>query len=416
MLAAGVVLASLLRERQVLVRRAARTGAERAALLKAVAYTVRHEVNALVGSLPVEKGEAGRDEQVRKLNAALADALEVCDAAAGGLSVSPKMVDLRSEVRRLIGLVNDRLEREGRPVIVRPSGLVQFWAIADPLRLRQCLGTLIDQAVAQTPWGRVLVSMRTEELGCGGHRVTFLVKDSGPGMDQARARFFFDPVRYGENPALAGRPAAMLALNLARDLAIAMGGTISAHSRAGCGTTFLMKFTTEPCSPPDGETTDDPGQGLRADLVEPDLAALSVLLVDDDPLQRFVLEEAVVPCGFGRVVSLGSGDEARAQARSERFDVVLTDLVMPGTDGFELARAVRSAGESREAAIIAVSAASLGAGTSQWRRAGINGVVEKPIQRRELLRAIHAAIREQRSEQRGLAQATDPNQPAGVPA
>ncbi|MEM9839668.1 MAG: response regulator [Pseudomonadota bacterium] len=383
----------LVRERQQATTFVEHTIRERTSLAHMAVFELRQHLTSLSGLIDgrSEKQE-GRTERLRQtldeVGKALVDVLEVFDVSAGALVIKREPVELRGLVYELIRSAAKRAADTGHPVVIEPGHLPELWVEADPVRIRQCVSTLINQAMRETTYGRVRVSVRSEHLEEEVYRVTFLVKDSSPGMEQEAAIKLFSPAQYAHHTAFSARPAAILPLNLAKQIAEAMGGEISAHSRPGCGTSYFLTIGAVTC--PAGDGAHHTGTDQNADRRE--FEGLRILLVDDNPVNLFVLEEMVMPHGFAHVVSVEGGEAAIKWAQGEHFDIILLDVMMPRVDGWAAARAIRSEGKSKNAAMVAVSADHRCAHDPRLGRLGIGAFVPKPLNHDDLLSAMARAL------------------------
>lgn len=373
----------------------------RSRLIRAATHELRQPLNGIVGIVsslknadkkPVRlrRDTAERlESSVRALDTVLSDTLEIFELSSGMLDLARDPADLRTETKILLRKINRDLLAKGSSITVTGGYLPEIWVEVDVVRLRQCLRVLIEQAISQTNHGEVTVSYRVEKVSGALHRVTFRVRDGGLGMDQHRARRFFDPSEYDENPELKGRPAAMLALNLADGIASMMGGGLAAESAIGHGTTFVFQLEAETCPPLHEPVNVKPLiQEEPLNIEEVGFEALSVLLVDDNEVNLFVLQEFIIPLNFGRVVCASGGQEAIERASAEAFDLILMDIAMPEVDGFEASRAIRDKGRSGSASIIAVSAEHMKGDDPRLSAAGIDGFVPKPVINADLFAAI----------------------------
>lgn len=396
--ASAVAIVHLVYHRQEEQRASAERLVARTKLLRAAAHELRQPLNGITGLVAslrsAEHMKAGTrrelttklEETARKLNETLIDTLEVFELSAGEITLEQEPVDLRAEVQLLIRKLNRALADHGSSVKVLGGSLPEVWLELDPLRLRQCLANLIHQAALQSRDGPVRLSYQVETGKGEARHVTFHIRDSGTGMDQHRARRFFDAAEYEQNPCLRGRPSAMLALNLTAGLAELMGGRAWAESALGQGTSFYLKIRAETCPPLEGDQGQE--QPIQPEAVNPSFDKLSVLLVDDNDVNLFVLQEFVMPLGFGRVVCAHGGVEAVERAEKEAFDLVLLDLAMPDVDGFQAASLIKEGVTSANAPILAVSAEHMRGDDPRLAAAGIEGFVAKPVLNADLFAEI----------------------------
>jgi len=372
--------------------------AVQAGLMGAAAQELRQPVNSIAGlvsTLQTALRKAALDHDgvtekldtsLRELNDALLRTLEVFDLSHEADEFDFEPVDIRTELKALIRKRNKALLKAQSSVKIVAGYIPEVWVETDLDQFQSCVGVILDQALAQTKEGTVRVSFAAEEQAEGMVRLAVAVKDNGRGMDQRRARTYFDPANYEDNPELRGAPAAMLSLNLAARSAQRLGGSIIAKSAVGVGTTFVFTIRALSCEAMEDELfnhASPPSADEHAKFED-----LSVLIVDDNEMNLFVLQEIIMPLGFGRVVTAYGGQEAIDRASSESFDLILMDLAMPEVDGLAAAMRIRKGGLSESAPILAVSGMPMQADDPQLRGAGIDGFVPKPINNGDLLAAI----------------------------
>lgn len=393
---------------------------EQNSLVRAAAQELRQPLNSIVGLLNSlqttlrkealdTNGVAERlDLSLRELNDALLRTLEVVDHSSDAYELDLSPLDVRTEIKVLIRKRNKELLKIGSPIKVVAGYIPEIWVETDAERFCSCVGALLDQAIAQTKEGHVRLSCAVEDQVDGRKRLAVAVKDNGRGMDQRRARSFFNPADYEDNPELRGAPKAMLSLNLAARTAQRLGGSMIAKSAVGVGTTFVLTVTADDCEPLEvlSQERDIPAVGAES----PNFDDLSVLLVDDNEINLFVLQEFIMPLGFGRVVTAEGGQKAIDRALCEPFDLILMDLAMPEVDGLAAATRIREGGPSESAPIIAVSGMPMRAGDAQLKAAGIDGFVPKPIVHGDLLAAILRVLPDvmRHAEERAALDKSDP--------
>ncbi len=260
----------------------------------------------------------------------------------------------------------------------------------DAARLQQVVWNLLSNAIKFTPaGGRVGVLVRRQD-----RHVEIVVRDSGKGIDPRFLPHVFEPFRQGDT--LVTRPTSGLGLGLAivKHIVELHGGITEAYSEgAGRGATFSVRLPV-----PDARTARGAAASpAPARKVEPrsELAGLRVLVVEDEPDMRQLVEEVLTACG-SHVVAASSVDEAMAQfERGEIPDVLLSDIGMAGESGYDLIRRVRERPASKGGR---VPAAALTAYTrAQDRRkalgAGFELHLPKPIEPDELIATVAALAR-----------------------
>ena len=256
----------------------------------------------------------------------------------------------------------------------------------DPLRLRQILINLTDNAIKFTERGEVVVGVSSQSIGNGESELHFCVSDTGIGIPEEKQAAIFEAFAQADGSTTRTYGGTGLGLSIASQLIQKMGGRIWIESKVGEGTTF--HFTAR--------------LGVRAALsparhAEPqDLEGLRALVVDDNAVNRRMLSEmlqnwrmkpTVVESGAAAIEEM-----TRAANANAAYEVVLLDAMMPEMDGFALAEKINAQPALADATVMMLSSA-MPAGTAERCSAlGIAGWLSKPITQSELLDAILIAV------------------------
>lgn len=308
-----------------------------------VAHDFNNLLTPIVGSLDMlqRKGLGGEREQ--RLIAAAAQSAERAKtlvqrllAFARRQPLQPIAVDIAGLVTGMGDLVASTTGPQIKVVVEAPGDLPA--AKTDPNQLEMALLNLSVNARDAMPEGGTLrISASTEQIGAGhrsklqpGPYIRLSVADTGSGMEEttlARAiEPFFSTKGIGKGTGLG--------LSMVHGLASQLGGALTIQSRPGLGTNVELWLPQTEARPEPSERSPDalgtkPAQG-RA------------LLVDDEELARLSTADMLADLGFA-VVEAASAEEAlRLVNRGERFNLVVTDHLMPGMNGTDLARAIRS--------------------------------------------------------------------------
>lgn len=243
----------------------------------------------------------------------------------------------------------------------------------DASRIRQVADNLLSNAVKFTDTGGVEL-----EVACGGGRLRFSVRDTGRGIGAGeRERIFRE---FERSSSARGVEGFGLGLSIVERLVRLLGGEITLESSPGKGSCFTVTL-------PVGERTAGPRGSLperEEECAGADGATL--LVVDDDPLQLELTEAQCRQAGI-RAVSCSRPERAAQMAAEGRFDVVLTDIQMPGTDGFGVRAEVERAVPGLP--VIAVTARSE---TDELLEAGFAAALRKPFTRAELCATLAAVL------------------------
>lgn len=257
------------------------------------------------------------------------------------------------------------------------------WVQADAKRLRQILLNLLGNAVRFTESGRIVlrVDARREVL-------RFEIEDTGMGIAPQDMDRIFLPFERGSGGRRIVETGTGLGLTITHLLTELMGGELTVRSQLDRGSTFtvrvyLREIAAPPQAPVAADGLPDP-VGQRA-IVGYEGVRRTLLVVDDQPIQRQMLAGMLMPLGFV-IREAASGSEALEQVRSGAPDAVLLDISMDDMDGWATARAMRAGGA--RVPIIIVSANVFENRPDNLAAAGCQAFVVKPVMESELLRAL----------------------------
>ncbi|NBB84157.1 MAG: response regulator, partial [Alphaproteobacteria bacterium] len=371
--------------------------------ISAVSHDIRTPLNGLIGMLQLIRRDgpppavAGRVDQALQaggyLTALVDQVLDFARLEAGHAAPATTrftLGGLRSELAAILA------------VQARDKGLSLDLAIdGDPDRpldgpyeaLRQTLVNLLGNAIKFTAAGDVRLEARVA-ADAVPPLLTVAVTDTGPGIDPADHDRVFEA--FGRGRGAAGASGSGLGLAISRRLVAAMGGRLTLDSVPGQGATFrfavpvrpadVAEEATPPAVAPGAESpaaeTSAAGTPAEAPTTAPaDAPALSVLVVDDNAINRRLLEEVLVTGGH-RVVLAASGQEAidRMTAAGGALDLVLMDIEMPDMSGVDAARAIRARlPDAADVPIVAVTANAFEEQRAAYLDAGMADVLSKPI-------------------------------------
>lgn len=209
----------------------------------------------------------------------------------------------------------------------------------DPDRLAQCLGNLLDNAIKNTKAGaiKVRLTVSTPPKGSTQTQLMIRVRDTGQGIAKEDQERIFSPF---ERAASAEMEQGMgLGLSIVANLVRGVGGQIRLGSKVGVGSAFTLILPVQVVKKRASAGTAEVRPSMRAKL-EPDEDDVEILIVDDDPAICATLAGVLQEAGFS-VDTSSNGDDALRRCLHNNFIAVITDIQMPGIDGFELARRIR---------------------------------------------------------------------------
>jgi signal transduction histidine kinase len=382
----------------------ARTAAEGAARAKAtflanMSHEIRTPLNAVLGMAQLGLRDSGESRtqlaftrilaagklllnvvndvlDLSKLDAAKLELETVAFAPAQPIEETVAMLASTAEFK---GLALEREVERALPVAVR----------GDPARIQQVLVNLLSNAIKFTAQGTVAIGLAVE-----GGSLCYRVRDTGIGIAAADLGRLFDPFEQADGGTARRFGGTGLGLPISRRLAQLMGGELEVASTPGHGSTFTLRLPLVPAAVEANAPVSSPAPVPRA--VAGRLAGVRVLAVEDNALNRAVLEDALGGEG-AEVVSATDGREAiaaitRGRAAAERpFDVVLMDVQMPEIDGYEATRAIRALDPG--VPVIGQSAHRAASEQDAARAAGMAALLTKPLDLEALVELVRTRRR-----------------------
>ncbi|SDN84812.1 PAS domain S-box-containing protein [Lutimaribacter pacificus] len=353
----------------------------KARFLAVMSHEMRTPLNGIIGAIGLLRDEV-REPRARQyldilessgetLLSHVNDVLDITQLEAANVALARQVVDLdalsHSVLRGFEPAARARGVRLERMVHMPGSPLVR----GDRARLRQILTNLVDNAVKHTSDGTVTLDVSGG--GPGTPLVEIQVSDTGTGIAPGdRGRIFEDFVRLERDDTVA--PAGTgLGLGITRRLVEAMGGEIGVESEPGEGSLFWVRLPLPAMA----------AEAVAADPVtesgDSRIAPLRVLVVEDNPVNRFILREMLEKDGH-LVDEAENGAAGLELADRSGFDLILMDIAMPGMDGDAVTRRIRAGGGPNAATrIVALTAHVQAAENPETRAAGFDQVVTKPV-------------------------------------
>jgi PAS domain S-box-containing protein len=383
-------------EREVLLREAQEANRLKDEFLATLSHELRTPLTAILGWANLMRGgqlaaeTAAKaletiERSARSQAQLIDDLLDVSRIVTGNLRIDVVPVSPHSFIDPAVESVRPAAEAKGvrlRKVIDPGVGIV----MGDPARLQQVVWNLLSNAVKFTPRGGS-VEVRLEHADS---HVEIAVADTGAGIDAGFLPHVFERFRQADQRTTRQQGGLGLGLAIVRHLVELHGGTVRADSGGeGAGATFTVTLPLA-AQPRRREAEERPHPAARDTLPAHDcperLDGLRVLVVDDEQDARELLAAGLGQCG-AEVVTASSAPEALGALAGGKFDALISDIGMPGEDGYELIRRVRALPADAGGGIPAVALTAYARTEDRLSamRAGFEMHVSKPVELRELI-------------------------------
>jgi CheY-like chemotaxis protein/nitrogen-specific signal transduction histidine kinase len=394
------------REQLLHAERAARAEAERASLVKdeflaTLSHELRTPLNAILGWAQILRNRVQDDEELseglsvierntRVQTQLIEDLLDMSRIISGKIRLDVQQVDLQDVVKAAVASVRHSADSKGirLQVVLDPlAGPVR----GDPSRLQQCFWNLLSNAIKFTPkGGRVQVTLERVNS-----HLEACVIDNGEGIKPEFLPHLFERFRQADASTTRQHGGLGLGLSIVKHLVELHGGKVRAKSPGeGHGATFCIELPLMVVYPPPADGSrehprgpsvsgDKAGGGMPSD--HPSLAGITVLAVDDEPDAAQLVKRLLESCG-ARVVTASSAAEALDLVVRRRPDMILSDIGMPGEDGYDFIRKVRAlpADQGGRTPAAALTAFARAEDRTRALRAGYQTHVAKPVESTEL--------------------------------
>jgi signal transduction histidine kinase/ActR/RegA family two-component response regulator len=368
----------------------------------AVGHELRTPMNAILGFNGVLREElADRPDQVEVVDhirrstehllQVVNDILDFSQLQAGQLQLRPEDFDLSDLVAEVVGLFQAKADEKNLLFSASLDPRLPAGVQADRQRVLQTLRNLLGNALKFTDQGSVTLRVLRH-----GERLRFEVTDTGRGIALAQQAHIFSRFEHADLQTTRAYGGTGLGLSICERLVTLQGGHIGVDSQEGRGAQFWFEIPLLAVLTPPVLASNE--RALLGD------AALRFLVVDDNALNLMVARLQLQKCWpQAQVVTAGSAAQALGMLAEQSFDLALVDMIMPELDGMQLTRLIRQRLPDLTAhmPILALTANTNPVDRQRCLDAGMDGVLDKPMDQNSLVQMVTRHITRSRSAQHG---------------
>ena len=373
--------------------------------LAKMSHEVRTPMNAIIGMIDLTLDTPLTEEQRDNLKVAkdaadnllslINDILDLSRAQAGKVVIEEIEINVPDVVKNVC---------KGLMVIARNKGVDVVWSIdpgiprllfGDPVRLRQVIVNLVNNAIKFTHKGRVMVNVKMKSLNKNDCELIFEVVDSGIGIPRKNLPHIFDVFTDAHNSTARRYGGTGLGLAICKKIVEMMRGSIEVESTEGTGSVFRFSiiFGYKPDMFGNADIVQKEGGTALLSSVPVELQNLRILLAEDNTVNQRIAVRILEKLGW-KVTAVNNGQEVLNILNDQTFDVILMDDNMPMLNGVEATQVIRR--EEKQTGlhvpVIAMTANAMAGDREKYLASGMDGYVSKPIDRNLLYEEIVSLV------------------------
>lgn len=357
--------------------------ASKSLFVSVVSHEIRTPMNAVVGMTELLLMDRDKldDRQLKYLNniknsgealvMIVNDILDQSKIEAGKMEIIVDDYNIRSLIEDVRMIIENRIGSKSIKVITRVDDEVPQVLVGDGLRIRQIIINLMNNSAKFTEKGFVELDITVTEKKENEIMLKFSIKDSGQGIRPEELEKLGNAFAQADTKKNHNKEGTGLGLSISKNFISMMGGELKVASEYGKGSEFYFEISQ-------GIGNGNSNPRRNTEFVAPEA---KVLVVDDTELNLMLMEE-LLACMEMNVETAKSGVEALKLLKTEKYDLIFMDYMMPEMDGVEATANIRAMEEEyyKNLPIIVLSGDTSEETTSKFKNAGVSDFAEKPVE------------------------------------